>query len=517
MRDDARYVIGIDSSTTATKAVVFTETGHAVAEGRHTFPLRRPYPGWHEQNAAHWWESTRDALRDAAAQVDANRIAAIGITHQRESFVCLDARETPLRPGILWLDGRAGKQIAEAGTPEVHEISGKPPDVTPAFYKLLWLKENEPDVLPGSAHVVDVAGYLSRKLTGNWRTSYSSADPLGLLDLATFTWSARLLEAVGLTERQLPELVPPGSVLGELRGDVADEIGLPHGIPVVAGAGDGQCAGLGAGVTAPGLMYANMGTALACGTWSSEYRWSHAFRTLGGAVPGTYILETLLSSGSYLVSWFMDRFGPGDNPDIGLSAEEAMEAAASKVEPGADGLMALPYWNAAQTPYWDPNARGTIIGWSGYHGKQHMYRALLEGIAFELRLNTDGIAADTGTPIERYLAMGGGSRSRLWTQIVADITGRPVTVCAETETTALGAAILAAAAIGMHGTTEVAAAAQHMAHTKSTVDPDPATGVRYAELYEVYRRIYPAVRDLFPPLLAATEASRQRGEATPPS
>ncbi|MFF8024954.1 FGGY-family carbohydrate kinase [Streptomyces sp. NPDC007896] len=505
----SRYVIGIDSSTTATKAVVFDEAGHAVSEGRRTFPLQRPHPGWHEQNARDWWDSTRGALREAVSQIDATRIAAIGITHQRESFVCLDQHGNELRPAILWLDGRAGKQIAEHGSRSVHELSGKPPDVTPAFYKLLWLRENEPDTLRGSARVVDVACYLTHKLTGEWRTSWASADPLGLVDMASFTWSRQLLDTVGLTEDQLPELVPPGAVLGELSRDIAEELGLPADIPVVAGAGDGQCAGLGAGVTRPGLMYANMGTALAAGTWSESYRWSRAYRTLGGPVPGTYTLETLLSAGSYLISWFMDKFGapPGLGQGLGLSGEEVMEAAAAKVSPGADGLMALPYLNAAQTPYWDPNARGAIIGWSGFHGRQHLYRALLEGVAFELRLTTDGVVDDTGIPIERYLAMGGGSRSRLWTQIVADVTGRPVTVCAETETTALGAAVLAAAAVGLGGVDDIEETAARMARAKATVDPDPIARSRYEDLYQVYRRLYPALKDLFPPLLAASGAA----------
>jgi xylulokinase len=514
---DGRYVVGIDCSTTATKAVIFDASGHAVAEGRSVLPLRRPRPSWHEQSASHWWESTRDALRAAVAQVDANDVAAIGLTHQRESFVCLDSHERELRPAILWLDGRATQQIAEAGSARVHELSGKPPDITPAFYKLLWLKENEPDVLRRSARVVDVAGYLGHKLTGDWSTSWSSADPLGLVDMATFTWSPELLEAVGLAEEQMPRLVAPGSVLGELRADVAEEVGLPHRIPVVAGAGDGQCAGLGAGVTSPGLMYANIGTAMASGAWSGEYRWSRAYRTLGAAVPGTYTLETLLSSGTYLVNWFIDRFGPCPGAGVPLNtgagvprtAEEVMEAQASAVPPGSDGLIVLPYWNAAQTPYWDPHARGAVLGWSGHHGRSHLYRAILEAVAYELRLGTEGVAHDTGTAIERYLAMGGGSRSPLWTQIVADVTGRPVAVCAETETTALGAAILAAA-VSLHTTDDIVTTAQRMARVRVTVDPDPSTLSRYDDFYAVYRGLYPAMKDLFRPLAAAAQPEGHR-------
>jgi xylulokinase len=247
-----------------------------------------------------------------------------------------------------------------------------------------------------------------------------------------------------------------------------------------------------------------MGTGLASGTWSPDYRWSRAYRTLSGPVPGTYTLETLLSSGSYLISWFIDTFGITADTTVGLSAEEVMETAAAKLAPGSDGLIALPYWNAAQTPYWDANARGAVIGWSGHHGKQHFYRAILEGIAFELRLTTDGVATDTGIPIECYRAMGGGSRSPLWTQIVADVTGHPVTICAETETTALGAAILSAAAIELHGTDDITTTTHRMARVRTTVDPDPLTQSRYEDLYGVYQRLYPALKDLFPPLLTTT-------------
>jgi sugar (pentulose or hexulose) kinase len=499
-----RYVIGVDCSTTATKAVVFDARGRTVVEARRTFPLSRPRPGWHEQRARDWWDSTRETIAEVASSVDADAIAAIGLTHQRETFVCLDGAGRELRPAILWLDGRASEQIARAGTDEVHRLSGKPPDVTPAFYKLLWLRDHEPDVLDATARVVDVAAYLAHEMTGEWRTSWASADPLGLVDMSDFTWSSTLLDAVGLSADQLPELVAPGSELGGLRPEVADRLGLRAGIPVVAGAGDGQCAGLGAGVTEAGLMYANMGTAVAAGTWSPDYRWSRAYRTLGGPVPGTYTLETLLSSGTYLVSWFQDTFGSPAADDLDLSAEDVLETAAARVGPGADGLMVLPYWNAAQTPYWDPHARGAMIGWSGYHRKRHLYRALLEAVAFELRLTTEGVVADTGVAIERYRAMGGGSRSPLWTQIVADVTGRHVDVCAETETTALGAGMLAAAAVGLDDTDDIAATAQRMAHLGTTVEPDPATRARYDDLYAVYERFYPAVKDLFAPLAAAS-------------
>jgi xylulokinase len=246
------YVIGIDCSTTATKAVVWDQDGHSVAEGRCAFPLSKPRPGWHEQDAEDWWRSTVTALREVAAVVDSRQIGAIGLTHQRETFVCAGEDGRPLRPAIMWLDSRSGPQVKEYGSERMHRITGKVPDPTPALYKLYWLRDHEPGLLERSAKVVDVHGFLVHRLTGNWQTSWATADPLGLVDMETFDWSDEILSELGLGRGQLCELVPPGEVLGELRSDVAQEVGLPAGLPVVAGAGDGQAAGLGANVTAPG-------------------------------------------------------------------------------------------------------------------------------------------------------------------------------------------------------------------------------------------------------------------------
>jgi xylulokinase len=507
------YVIGIDCSTTATKAVVWDQDGHSVAEGRCAFPLSKPRPGWHEQDAEDWWRSTVTALREVAAVVDSRQIGAIGLTHQRETFVCAGEDGRPLRPAIMWLDSRSGPQVKEYGSERMHRITGKVPDPTPALYKLYWLRDHEPGLLERSAKVVDVHGFLVHRLTGNWQTSWATADPLGLVDMETFDWSDEILSELGLGRGQLCELVPPGEVLGELRSDVAQEVGLPAGLPVVAGAGDGQAAGLGANVTAPGNAYLNLGTAVVSGTYSDHYAWGQEFRTLSGPIPGTYTLETLLRGGTYIVSWFVEQLGGIRTSDLGLdlTAEQVLETAASPLPPGSEGLFILPYWNAAQTPYWDPTARGVAFGLQGHHGKAHIFRAILEGIAFEQRLMTDGAETALGQPIERFLAMGGGSRSSLFCQIVADVTRRPVYVCRYTETTSLGAAMHAAAAIGWFPNIREAAAG--MSGESRRYEPDVERTARYERLYtEVYKELYGKLAPLFSALEATLE--EQEVEAT---
>ena len=469
-------VVAVDCSTTAAKAIAVDGGGRTVSTGSHALPLHQPAPGRHEQDAEQWWEATVAALTDAVAGVDEpRRVTAICVTHQRESFVCLDTDGHPLRPAILWLDSRASAEIEALGTERVLTISGKPPDTTPALYKLAWLARNEPAMLAGAARVAEVHAFLAERLTGSWATSTGSADSLGLLDLATQDWSDELLATAGVRRDQLPRLVPPGRVLGSLRRDVARRIGLPATIPLVSGIGDGQTAGLGAGVVEPGLAYLNLGTSMVLGTPSTQMLTSRAFRTLVGAPEGTFVLETVLNAASYLASWFRREFG---DPTLAGAPDPYLDAAAALIPPGADGLLTVPYWNAAQTPYWDPYARGVVLGWSGSHTRTHLYRSLLEGVAFELRLHLDGLEAATGRRVERIRAMGGGSRSVLWSQIVADVTGRQIQLCEGGEISARGAAVSSWTGAGLRvpGSVErptVAAVSRAMAQLGTRVVPQP--------------------------------------------
>ncbi|MET0702172.1 MAG: FGGY family carbohydrate kinase [Mycobacterium sp.] len=495
-------LLAIDCSTSGAKAVVFSADGRSVSSGRQSFSLQRPAPGRHEQNADDWWAATTAAITTAAAGIDPARIAALVVTHQRETFVCLDEHRRPIRPAILWTDGRSVPQVARFGSEETHRISGRVPDITPAIFKLAWLREHEPETLRRATHIGDVSAFLNAKLTGRWVTSASSGDSLGLMDLATQQWSAPLCEIAGVDPAQLPEVVKPGTVIGALDGATAARLGLAADTPVVAGAGDGQCAALGTGVADPDAMYLNVGTALVAGYVSPEYLWSRRYRTVLDAPGQGYLLETFTQSGTYLVSWFVDTFSPSllaDTPggEAQVAREETLEKRAAAIAPGSDGLVALPYWNGAQTPYWDGDARGAVIGWSGVHTGAHLYRALLEGVAFEIRLQTDGVEADTGIEVTHFLTTGGGSRSATWSQLIADVTGRRLEICAEAETTALGAAMLASCAVGVHP--DLATAAKNMARTERTYLPREDSAKTYEPLYQRYVDIYPTLRTLFQP------------------
>ncbi len=502
-------VIGIDSSTTACKAIAWDRHGKAVAEGRSTYDLLQPEPGYYEQRAEDWWTGLCSALHELIGQIDVRQVDALSITDQRESFVPVDPLCRPLRNAILWLDERSRAQLAvldnKIGADRLHRISGKPLAMTPSLPKIVWLLEHEPEVVARADKLVEPHAFLVRRLTGEFRTSTACADPMGLIDMQAGTWSNEVIRALGLRVDQFPEVEKPGALIGHVTEDAARATGLPSGLPVIAGAGDGQSAGLGANALSTERGYLNLGTAVIGGFYSAEYYTDPAFRTLNAPVPG-YFLETVLRGGVFTVGWFVDKFAADlREVKLRLSPEEMLEQAAAKIPPGAQGLMLVPYWNNVMNPYWDPAATGVMIGWSGAHGREHFYRAIMEGIAFEQRLAGDAVMQAMNRRISEYVTMGGGSRSKLWCQIVADVTGIPIVRSTTSEATCLGVGILAATAAGWYS--DVFEAAKAMTGTSDRFTPNPATQPIYDRLFdEVYRKLFPAVRPLVDHL---TELTRQ--------
>lgn len=508
-RGPVGLVLAVDCSTSAVKAVVLDMDGRTVSIAREPLELLSPRPGWHEQDADSWWTRARVAMTRAVGDVlDARQIGAVCLTHQRESFVCLDQDDKPLRPAILWLDARAGPQIRELGSSAIHALSGKPSDITPSIYKLAWLNENEPETLRRARRVADVSAFLTLKLTGRWATSEASLDSLGLFDLAAHTWSTDLLELAGVKRSQLPDLVAAGELVAPLLSSVTDELGLPAATPLVAGIGDGQAAGIGAAVVEPGVAYLNLGTAIVLGVQARGYHWGPEFRTLASFLPDEYMLETWTSSGTYLTNWFRGTFG---DAALAGAPDPRLDEDADRLPPGSDGLITVPYWNAAQTPYWDPDARGLILGWHSGHGRSHVYRSLIEGIAYEIRLQLEGLEKATGTPVHALRGMGGGTRSRLWTQIVADVTQRPIEICLEEEISALGAGVMAQA--WLHGGPQnVRRLARRCARIARRVEPDPSRRQIYQDLFALQQDLYPRIADLYPRLTKIRHLARQQRE-----
>jgi sugar (pentulose or hexulose) kinase len=501
-------VIGLDSSTTATKAIAWDAQGRALAEGRAAVALANPRPGWFEQDPAEWWLSAANALAAVTATIDPARIAAVSISNQRETFAPFGADDAALRPGTVWLDERAKPQVRalakRLGAERIHAITGKPSDVTPCVYRFAWIAESEPAVWSRLAMLGDVHAVLTRKLTGEWATSTASADPLGALDMARLEWSTVMLDAVGLRLDQMPRLGRPGTVLGQVTAEAAARTGLRAGTPVVAGGGDGQCAGTGTNMLAPGRAYVNLGTAVVSGAWGEAYRHDRAFRTMSAVAETGYIYETCLRSGTFLVNWLASELFQADpRAQAGLFARLEGEAAEAGI--GAGGLVLVPYWSGCMTPYWDADARGVIAGLSSSHKRGHVYRALLEGIALEQAGASDRVAAATGVPIAHYVAIGGGSASDLWCQILADASDRAVLRSTTVEASSLGAGI--AAAVGAGWFASFAEAAGAMAGEITQVfEPDARRAARYGDLLAIHRDLWPTLASWNARLAAFVEA-----------
>ncbi|MDQ3610804.1 MAG: FGGY family carbohydrate kinase [Actinomycetota bacterium] len=486
-------VIGIDCSTTASKAVAWDHEGNHIAEGRGSFEMLSPRSGWSEQRADEWWEATSQSLRAVADEVGAERIAGMCITHQRETFVPVDADDRPMRNGIMWDDERSRQQVSELGRrfggDELHRLTGRPLALAQSVTKLLWLVEHESDTAESAHKFLDVSAFLLRHLVGEYVSGIGSADSTGLIDMQRHAWAEDLIRGIGLRPEQFPAIVEPGEQLGEITEGGAQATGLRVGTPVYAGVGDGQAACLGAGVTSLDRSYFNLGTAVTGGPVSREYVTDRSCRTLYGGIPDTFVLESVLRGGIATIAWFMEHFAEADHADD----YDHYEAEAGKLPEGSGGLVLVPYWNNVMSPYWDTRASGLVAGWHAEHGPAHLYRAIMEGITFEHRLVQSGIAEASGQRIDEHVILGGGSNSDLWCQLAADILGARVTRARSAEATNLGAGVLAAYGAGWFDGVEDAARA--MTATTERFDPQEPARERYDRLFdEVYRHLFPSIQ-----------------------
>jgi len=495
-------VVGLDCSTHGAKAIAWDQHGNPVAEGRSAYDLNSPQPGCYEQDPAAWSRAAVLALAEVASAVG-SRIRAVSLSNQRETFAGIDSHGHAVRPAIVWMDERAWREVSSLrqslGDELFHRTSGKPLSITPSISKILWIRRNEPEAFARASRWFDVQGWVARSLTGLDVTSVGAADPTGLMDIARADWSDELLAACGLDRAHVPRLIPSGSVAGPILPQVSLATGIPAGTPVVLTAGDGQAAALGAGVHSLDRAYLNLGTAIVSGTVGSRLLIDRAFRTMSGALPSTFLFESDLKGGTFTIDWLCSTV-------LRNAASPAeLEREADAIPAGSEGLLLLPYFAGVMNPFWDDDASGAFIGLRGSHRPAHLYRAILEGIAMEQRLHLDAIERVTGTRISRIHAAGGGASSALWCRILADVLQRPVFRTRSTEATSLGAAILAAASVGLHPTAIEAANA--MVRLDCVAEPGRDSRA-YSELYEAYAGIYPSLRNTFARLAALVRSPK---------
>ena len=511
-------VIGVDCGTSATKAFLFDEYGRIKAEGRSASTLLHPHPGWVEQKAEWWWQAFREAIGSLLKQCSAPPdIKGIAITHQRMTYVPVDRKINALRPAILWNDIRCVSQNKKAlqilDASHIYNRTGYKPGLW-TIYKIMWLKENEPEIYRNTYKALLVQDYLIYQLTGELLTTASSAVTTGCLDVKKKNqWADDVIEAFGISPSLfLRKILNGGEVAGFVHKTAAEQTGLKAGLPVITAAGDQPCGALGAGVIYPDMASINGGTSCTVQTCCEDALLdSDANYFLEISPAGNYLPENSApGGGSSLMNWLKELFAAEDKGTGGEIDWGRFYGLAEQAPPGNDGLMLIPYFSGANAPYWDLNARGIIFGLLLDHGKYHFVRAVIEGLGYEIRRMIGSMRKGTGNSISEARMYGGSAKSDTWNQVFSDILGLKVCTLDTPETTALGAAICAAKGMGIYP--DFPEAVKNMVRVRKEFYPVQERQRIYEELFnEVYVKFYDQVSGLIQNLSERTNRLGQQG------
>lgn len=489
------YFLGIDSSTTGVKALLIDEKGTVVGTATSELPLSTPKPLWSEQDPVDWWEGAVNSIRIVLNEsgVGAENVAAVGLTGQMHGLTLLDEAGQVLRPAILWNDQRTGAQCddirARLGKKRLIELTGN--DALTGFTapKILWVREHEPEIFGQARHILLPKDYIRFKLTGDYATDRADAAGTLLLDVKTRDWSAEVLEALEIAVEWLPPTHEGPEITGQISAEAAEATGLKAGTPVVGGGGDQAAQAVGVGAVQPGIIALTLGTsgvvfASAGEPFIEPEGRLHAFCH---AVPGRWHLMGVMLSAAGSLRWYRDTLAPGVDFDTLLGP-------ASDIPPGSEGLLFLPYLTGERTPHPDPLARGAFVGLTIRHTQAHFTRSVLEGVAFGLRDSFELMKASGLTDIKQVRVSGGGARSPLWRQILADILNVELVTVNTTEGAAYGAALLAG--VGVEAWPDVDTACEVCVKLTGSTTPEGGNVVHYEPVYTQYRHLYPALKEI---------------------
>jgi xylulokinase len=489
-------LLGIDIGTTNVKAVLATPAGQVVAQAQTAYPTRHLSRGGVEQNPEDWWQSAVKVVRTATAGFPPEGIAGIGVSGQGCAVTLIDQQGDVIRPAIIWMDTRSEpqcEQLRQTCADDILRINGKQPAPYNADPALMWLRQNEPESIEKAACSLTSTAYINFRLTGEAVCNHSDASILFAYDLHRRAWSPKLIEAFGLSEKLYPHLAECHEVIGGLASQAAAALGLPAGIPVIAGGEDTSSAGLAVGAVREGQAFLSLGTA----------------GTIYVSQDGTPIHPQLLTflhviAGQSLIGGSMMAAGGamqwGQQALLGEVDFDALTNLAAESEPGAGGLLFLPYLNGELQPVNDGYARGVFFGLNFNTSRSDMLRAVMEGVGFAVAHNLH-IARQVGTAIGEIRAVGAPASNRLWCQIIADITGMRVLVDYDNAGAPLGDALLAGHGVGL--IPDLAATAAGAGHATASFDPRPENRQRYERLFEIYRQLYPRLRESFAELQQA--------------
>jgi xylulokinase len=487
------YLLGIDVSTTGVKALLIDERGEVIGSANTEQPISTPFPLWSEQNPKDWWNGAISSVQQVLAEtgIQGSEVVGIGLTGQMHGLTLLDAQGTVLRPAILWNDQRTGAQCdairSALGRPRLIEITGN--DALTGFTapKILWVKEHEPEVFERARHILLPKDYVRYRLTGGFAMDKADGAGTILLDIKTRQWSGEMLNALGIPQDWLPETFEGPEITGHITPEAAQLTGLKAGTPVIAGGGDQAAQAVGVGAVQPGIVALTLGTSgVVFATTDQPFIEPegrlHAFCH---SVPGRWHLMGVMLAAAGSLRWFKETFAP-------TSSYDSLTDLAKPIAQNSEGLLFLPYLTGERTPHPDPLARGAFVGLTVRHNLAHMTRSVLEGVAFGLRDSFELIKSAGLESIQQVRVSGGGAKSMLWRQILADVFNAELVTVNTTEGAAYGAALLAGVGTGIWA--DVDQAARETVRQTGCTSPIAASVETYERGYQVYRQLYPALK-----------------------
>lgn len=492
------YLLGLDLGTTNTKVLACTPDGEVLAQANRTYPMLQPKPGWRELDPEKLGTAAEEAMGEVIAKMGQAPLA-IAISSAMHSLLAIDSDGQPLGNVLTWADSRSAEQARrlrrQAHGQAIYEATGTPIHPMSPLCKLAWMKEHDTARFRHAARFLTIKSWLLFRWTGQLLIDYSDASATGLFDIHHLEWQEDALAFAGIGPEQLPAPVPTTHILESWRQTSREALNLGAGVPIVIGASDGCLANLGSQVLAPGNAALTIGTSGAIRVRREKPLADPRGRLFNYVLDEGYIITGgAVNNGGYALEWFRKELGAGQSLEV-------LMAKAAAVEPGAGGLLCLPYLLGERAPVWDGRARGAWVGLRDEHGQSHLLRSMLEGICFNLR-EVAGLIEKQGDPIKEVFASGGFTRSAFWVQLLADIFGRPVCIDASGDASVKGAVILALRALGHLPRLEDA---ERFAARSERYLPDAARSEQYRPYFELYGSLYKQLRDTFESLARIRE------------
>lgn len=496
------FLLGIDIGTSACKIAVFDRNGQVMASATGDYPVYYPQEGWAQQNPEEWWDAVCGAIQKclSTGNIDPEQIAGVGIDGQSWSAIAIDNQGRVLTDTPIWMDTRAqeicDRLNEEIGTEKIFLLAGNSLQPSYTTAKILWYKENMPEIYGKIYKILQSNSFIAYRLTGAVTQDLSQGYGLHCFDMRTGTWDKEMCDRLGIPMGFLPDIVPCDQVVGTVTEEAAARCGLTAGTPVVAGGLDAACGTLGAGVIHPGETQEQGGQAGGMSICIDTYKADPSLILGFHVVPGQWLLQGGTTGGGGVMRWFEKEFADYErikSKETGVSSLNQLNEIAQRIPAGSEGVVFLPYMSGERSPIWNPYAKGVFYGLDFAKSKGHMVRACMEGVAFSLRHNLE-VAEAAGAEVKVLRAMGGSANSLLWTQIKADVTGKKVVVPASDTATTLGAAILAGVGVGVYKDYEEAVSLT-VRETRSH-EPNPLNKETYDKTYRTYRELYESLKHM---------------------